>query len=156
MIKAYMKRLHRYLVIIILINSGLLPLKSLPSNYEINKNNKPDKKQLVHKDFSSKRPNIFLSNKGDQNKLELSGLGKELVIKQKLIKNRLRFLITGDISKFTTESFSRPNEGIELVLIKPNKEFLEVDILFSDYIDLSTINIQKKSDDIHLTYGKAL
>jgi type IV pilus assembly protein PilQ len=154
MVKAYMKRLHRYLVIIILINSGLLPLKSLPSNYEINKNNETDKKQLVHKDVSSKRPNIFLSNKGDQNKLELSDLGKQLVIKQKLIKNTLRFLITGDISKYTTESFSRPNEGIELVLIKPNKEFLEVDILFSDYIDLSTINIQKKSDDIYITYKK--
>ena len=60
MVKAYMKRLHRYLVIIILINSGLLPLKSLPSNYEINKNNETDKKQLVHKMLVLKDQTFFL------------------------------------------------------------------------------------------------
>ena len=143
MTKAYMKRINRYLFIIILINSGLFPLKSLPLNYEIHDKNKIDKIQLVHKSNTYKKATIILNNKGDQNKLELSNLGNQLVVKQELIKNTLRFLITGNISNLASESFSRPNEGIELVLIKPSKKVIEVDILFSDNIDLSTISTIK-------------
>ena len=76
------------------------------------------------------------------------------MVKQELIKNTLRFLITGNISNLASESFSRPNEGIELVLIKPSKKVIEVDILFSDNIDLSTIKIQQKSGDLNISYKK--
>ena len=148
-----MKRIPQYLFILLLINSGISPIYSNAFNSGINKLDKIDKSLLVNSDIGPKA-NIFLSNKGKFNQLKLTGLGNKLNIKQELIKNTLRLSLSGNISNLVSQSLSRPTEGIELALIKPSKQLIEVDILFSEYIDLSTIEIKNIGEALIVTYNK--
>ena len=101
------------------------------------------------------KSNLVFNVFEDYNQLKLLELGKNIQIKQSLNKNTLNLKIYGEIIKIESQSISKPSEGIELAAIKSTEEMIDVNIMFSDFIDLSTININQRNDQLIIKFKKS-
>ena len=148
-----MKRFNSYILFFILLNIGILP--SIANSLDLNNlHNKKDKQLIANAKVLKNNSNLFLSKNDSSNQIKLLNIGNQIFVKQALVKNTLRLTISGEVPTIETQSISRPNEGIEMALIKSKEDEIVADILFSDFIDLSTIKIIKEENQIIIEYKK--
>ena len=148
-----MKRLKGYLFILVFFNSGLIPFLTNPANSELQKKGNTNS-SLIDSKIEGSLPNILFSTGEKFNQIKFTDLGNKIKINRELKKNNLKLFIYGELSKIETQSISKPSKGIELAAISSSAEMIEINIIFSENIDLSNLQIKQRNNEVSITYNQ--
>ena len=148
-----MKRLKGYLFILVFLNGGLLLFLTNPANSQLQKKSNINS-TLVNSETNSSLSNIFFSKGEKFNQIKFTELGNKIKIKRELKKNNLKLFLYGELSKIETQSISKPSKGLELAAITSSTEMIEINIIFSEYIDLSNLQIKQSNNELLVNYNQ--
>ena len=147
-----MKKYKNYLNIFILFYCSFVSFALY--GYDINPKVRINKSEEIYANLKTDqvKSNLLLTKTDDNNELKLLNIGENISIEQELIKNTLKIIIIGSNAKIETQSISRPTYGVELAVVKNVDDKIIFEILFSDWIDLSKLDLIQNKSDISITF----